>query len=284
MKETFRPWVLLAIVLLLLVSAAGCTREEYRIHVGNDVLVAAEEEVGSALSVGGSVQVEGSVLEDVLAIGGSVYLGPSSVVHGDVTSVGGMVVKQEGAQISGDISTLDPYLIMSVFRDASPFAWKEDRDLPFIPGLFPFLGFLALALIVVALIPEKIGFISIAITGRAGESLFWGVLATLLIFPVALILVISLVGIILIPIELAVVAVAAFLGYVAVVRIIGGKLFRSVGKTSSPMVLETLLGSAVLWAAGLVPYAGWVVISAAWVMGLGGFIAAVIHRRTLRCE
>ncbi|MFY9399416.1 MAG: hypothetical protein WAR22_13735 [Desulfomonilia bacterium] len=282
MRKTLLRLGALLVIVLLIVCVAGCVQEEYRIHVGDDVFVAAEEEVGSALSVGGSVHVEGSVLEDVLAIGGSVFLGPSSVVHGDVTSVGGMVVKQEGSQVLGEIRSLDPYLITSIFRDASPSEWSKDRDLPFIPGLYRFLGFLALALIMVALIPEKIGFISSAITSRTGESLFWGALGTLLIFPVALILVISLVGIILIPIELAIVAVSAFLGYVAVVALVGGRIFRALGKETSPLVLETLLGSAVLWAAGLVPYARWVVIGAVWVMGLGGFITAVIHRRSIR--
>jgi len=281
-RQTFRT--VMPAIFFLLVATIGCAQEEYRIHIGDDVLVESGEEVDSAVAVGGDVRIYGSVLNDVVSIGGSVFLGPHAVVKGDVVTIGGMVVKQEGAEVLGDISTFDTSRITSFFREAPTSRWKEDEGVPFIPGLFPFLGFLALALIVVALIPERVDFVSFAITRHTGMSLLWGVIGALLIFPVALILVVSLVGILLIPFELIAVAIAFFLGYVAVVRIIGRKIFAAVKKPETPMVLETLAGSIILWAAGLVPYVGWMVMTAASLIGFGGFIASLIHRRAYHVE
>lgn len=265
---------------ILFVCAIAFAHADNRIHIGDDVIVEGGEEVGSAVSIGGNVRVYGSVRSAVVSVGGSVYLGPRAVVEGDVTAIGGMVVKQEGAQVAGSINTIDTSRVTSYFKDASPSRWDGDGEgLSFMTGLFPFLGFLALALIVVALIPDKVDHISSTIRYSTGKSLLWGVIGTLLIFPVALVLIISLVGIILIPLELLVVAIAFFLGYVAVVRLIGEKIFAAVKKREAPMVFETLVGSIVLWAAGLVPYVGWMVMSAASVIGFGGFIAGLIHRR-----
>ncbi len=276
-KKTFR---LAAIaILFLLICADGFARERNRVHIGDDVLVEAGEEVGSAVSIGGDVRVHGSVRNGVVSVGGSVFLGPGAVVNGDVTTIGGMVVKQDGAVVSGDINTYDTTRITSFFRRPPPSGWKEDRGMPFMPGMFPFLGFLALALIVVALLPDRVDLISSTIKYHTGKSLLWGIIGTLLIFPVALVLVISLVGIILIPLEILVVSIAFFLGSVAVVRIIGEKIIATVKKSGSPMVIETLVGSVVLWATGLIPVVGWLVISAASVIGFGGFIASFIHRR-----
>ena len=271
-------------MLFLLICADGYAQERNRIHIGDDVLVEIGEEVGTAVSIGGDVRVYGTVRDGVISVGGSVFLGPEAVVHGDVTTIGGMVVKQEGAIVSGDINTCDTTRITSFFERPPPSSWKEDRGTPFMPGMFPFLGFLALALIVVALLPEKVDLISSTIRYHTGISLLWGVIGTLLIFPVALVLVISLVGIILIPLEILVVFIAFFLGSVAVARIIGERIIVAIKKSGSPMVIETLVGSVVLWATGLIPVVGWMVISAAAVIGFGGFIAGFIHRRRHHAE
>lgn len=277
MKKTFR---LAAIgMLFLLICADGLAQERTRVHIGDDVLVETGEEVGSAVSIGGDVRVYGSVRNRVVSVGGSVFLGPEALVDGDVTTIGGMVVKQEGAVVTGDINTYDTSRITSFFKRPQPSGWKDDREMPFMPGMFPFLGFLALALIVVALLPDRIDLISSTIRYHTGKSLLWGIIGTLLIFPVALVLVISLVGIILIPLEILVVAIAFFLGSVAMARIIGEKIITTIRKSGSPMVIETLVGSVVLWATGLIPLVGWMVISAAAVMGFGGFIASFIHGR-----
>ena len=276
-KRLYRTAAL--VFLLLSICATGFAQADNRIHIGDDVVVEAGEQVESAVSIGGDIRVYGWVRDSVVSVGGSIYLGPRAKVGGNVTAVGGMVVKQEGAHVSGSISTIDTARITSYFRDFAPSRWDEGDDMPFMTGLFPFLGFLALALIIVALIPDRVDYISSVIKNSAGISLLWGVIGVLLIFPVALVLIISLVGIILIPLELLVVAIAFFLGYVAVVRLIGEKIFAAVKKPGAPMVFETIVGSIALWAAGFVPYVGWLVMTTASVIGFGGFIASLIHRR-----
>ena len=53
------------------------------------------------VAVGGPVQVDGEVQGDVVAVGGSVTLGPTAVVDGDVTVVGGPLHRDPGAQVRG---------------------------------------------------------------------------------------------------------------------------------------------------------------------------------------
>jgi hypothetical protein len=46
-------------------------------------------------------KVDGEVQGDVVAVGGSVTLGPTAVVEGDVTVVGGPLHRDPGAQVRG---------------------------------------------------------------------------------------------------------------------------------------------------------------------------------------
>lgn len=96
-----------------------------RVKFGGSILVEKDELAEEAVSIGGSVRVDGEVSRDVVAIGGparingrvggnvvsvgsSVYLGPNAVVEGDVSSSGGTIERAEGAQIHGNTSEVGP--------------------------------------------------------------------------------------------------------------------------------------------------------------------------------
>jgi hypothetical protein len=74
------------------------------VHIGRGVRVDAGEVVqGDAVSIGGSVSVQGEVQGDVVAIGGSVDLGPQAVVNGDVVVVGGELHRDPAARVQGEV-------------------------------------------------------------------------------------------------------------------------------------------------------------------------------------
>ncbi|HET9226208.1 MAG TPA: hypothetical protein VFR31_06050 [Thermoanaerobaculia bacterium] len=96
-----------------------------RVKFGGRILVEKDERAEEAVSIGGSVRVDGEVTRDVVAIGGparingrvggsvvsvgnSVHLGPGAIVDGDVTSVGGVIERSEGSQIHGSTSEVTP--------------------------------------------------------------------------------------------------------------------------------------------------------------------------------
>ena len=73
------------------------------VKVGDSVVVPEGADIKSAVSVGGSVTVLGHVSEDVVAVGGSVFIKETGLVDGSVVSVGGKVIKETGAMIKGDV-------------------------------------------------------------------------------------------------------------------------------------------------------------------------------------
>ncbi len=76
-----------------------------KVHVGGDVNVAEDEEVTDpVVAIFGTVTLLGHADDDVVAVLGSVHLGPKAVVRGDVTAVGGHVEQEPGATIHGKVT------------------------------------------------------------------------------------------------------------------------------------------------------------------------------------
>ncbi len=76
-----------------------------RVNVFGDVHVREDEEIGGeAVAVIGDAKIDGVVRGQVVAVLGSVELGPKAVVNGDVVSVGGRVHRAEGAQTRGGVT------------------------------------------------------------------------------------------------------------------------------------------------------------------------------------
>jgi hypothetical protein len=97
-----------------------------RVRFGGSIIVEKDELAEEAVSIGGSVRIDGEVSRDAVAVGGpvkingrvggnvtavgsSVHLGPEAVVEGDVTSVGGTIEREKGAQIHGSEQEVSPF-------------------------------------------------------------------------------------------------------------------------------------------------------------------------------
>jgi hypothetical protein len=247
--------------------------EDMVVRLGSDIVIEPGVEVEGVVSIGGSVRVYGQVIKNVIVVGGAVFLGEDAVVHGDVVSVGGPVVKQHGAKVNGKITSVETPWISSVF---SGFAVPE---LPKMHGFLPFIGFLLIAVCIVALIPSTVGYISFNLEYDTLKAFAWGVLGTVLVLPLVFIFIISIVGIVLIPVLMILVACAFLLGYVAVSQLVGKKITIAVKKPDKPILLETLLGVVVLSGIGLIPFFGWLVQTIAAIGGFGGVISSIISRR-----
>lgn len=76
-----------------------------RVNIFGDVHVREDEEIGGeAVAVIGDARIDGVVRGQVVAVLGSVQLGPKAIVNGDVVSVGGRVHRAEGAQTRGGVT------------------------------------------------------------------------------------------------------------------------------------------------------------------------------------
>ena len=69
--------------------------------------MAEDEAIGDdVVAILGSARVNGRVDGAVVAVAGSVYLGPKANVRGDVTAVGGSVERADGTVVSGQINEI----------------------------------------------------------------------------------------------------------------------------------------------------------------------------------
>ena len=58
---------------------------------------------GDAVSIGGSILVEGEMRGDVVAVGGGVRLNDAAQVKGDVVTIGGGLSRDQGSTVGGEV-------------------------------------------------------------------------------------------------------------------------------------------------------------------------------------
>ncbi len=278
--------VVAAFSLLFGLTCPGlCFQEQARgdnlIAIGKDV----EVEVGTvaelAVALGGNVVVQGCVRGSVVAVAGAVYLGHASLVEGDIVCIGGPVVQEEGARVQGEITVVDTESMGSLanrLRDISiPSMEVPERIFSALRWLAA-TGFILVALAAAAVIPAAIGAVSCEVEHHTLRTLAMGFLGTALTVPVTLLLVATVVGILLIPLFALCIGCAFLIGYIAVAQLIGKRISIAVNWPGRPMVLETLVGTLVLFVIGFVPVAGFLVKAAAAFMGFGGTFGAMTAR------
>lgn len=236
------------------------------VRVGDSVTIPEGAEVRSAVSVGGSVTVYGKVIEDVVSIGGSVFLKDTASVGGDVVSVGGKVMKEPGAINKGDVVEV---AIGGITPAVSFFTKGGMLKGMALFGLLNFIGFIILAVILVALFTPQLGRTSGSMEGNLLRDFLIGILIAVLFVPLAIILAVSIIGIILIPVWAILVIAAGLFGYIAIGHLLGKKTLQAFKISGKSMMVETLTGIVILSLVGLVPIGGFLIKAIAWLCGLG---------------
>jgi hypothetical protein len=209
MKACFKlVAVILPIVLFPLVGAKAADK----VRIGGDVVIAAGTEVKDAVAVGGSVTVYGKVRDSAVAVGGAVILGPDAVIGKDVVSIGGAVQQAQGAVIHGDAVELNIPGVSAIV----PF-FIEDRSSSWFWTfkISSLLGFLTLAVLLVALLSKPFDLITGNVRQNVGKVVLWAVLGLVVLVPLTFFLIISVIGIPLIALEIFLAIVLGFGGVLA---------------------------------------------------------------------
>lgn len=260
-------------------------RSGAKVHIGSSVVVEEDEQVTEpVVAVGGSVTVLGRVDDDVVAVLGSVRLGPKAEVRGDVTAVGGRVRQEPGAHVGGTVNEVrvgspnfrfDPGGMFHGVAGWHVFdGWVEMVWTLFRIGLVVLLAFLVLLVA-----PGAVDRISERAWREPWMAGFIGLLAQLLFVPIlvftVIVLAISIIGIpllVLVPFGVLLFLVAMLVGYTGVAYRIGRW---AVGGLRSPF-LALAVGVVLIAALGvlartvdLLPVPVWPVT---WVLGLAGFL------------
>jgi len=264
--------VILPMALLPLVSANAADK----VRIGGDVFIAAGTEVKDAVAVGGSVTVNGKVRDSAVAVGGSVILGPEAVIGKDAVSIGGAVQQAQGAVIHGDVVELNIPGVSSIiafFLEDTSSGWFWTFK------IISLLGFLALAVLLVALLPKPFDLITGNVQQNLGKVILWAVLGLVVLVPLAIFLAISVVGIPLIALEVFLAGIAFLVGYIAIAQLIGDKIAALMKRPALSVIWLTVMGLLALWLIGWVPILGSLVKAAVIVLGFGGVLATLFKSR-----
>ena len=264
--------LLLSGLLLLGGGTLQASEEKSIIKIGSDVTIESGQKVHTVVAVGGQITVNGTVENNVVAIGGSVVLTKQAVVGGNVLSLGGVIVAARDAQVTGSLTEINSSNLYETLTTAMSADWEGWSWIFAVISLAIFLVILVVAILIVALLPKPVRTVGEAIRENTFKVVLCGLLGLVLIVPLALLLTISVVGIALIPLEVIIVACSVLLGFIAVGQLIGGAVLRLFRRPNPGMVRETFLGLIILWLVGWLPYIGWMVKAVAIVLGLGAVL------------
>ncbi len=287
-----------------------------RVRFGGDVTVAEDEAIGDdVVAILGSARVDGRVDGNVVAIAGSVHLGPKANVRGDVTAVGGSVERAESTIVSGQINEIrvaqpnfGPLMNFHPWRDwhwfgetvRNPFGGSIDLVATLVRvGLVGLL-----AALMIAVLPAPVRRVADRVATEPWRAGFVGLAAQLLFVPLLVItvvvLAVSIIGIpllLLVPFALLAVAVALLMGFAASACAVGQWVGRRAGSGMPGLLVSLVVGLAVVFALtviakflglvglpvsmvlGVVLAIGFVVEYVAWTVGLGGVLLSRFGRR-----
>jgi hypothetical protein len=242
------------------------------VKIGSDVTIESGMKVRNVVTIGGQITVDGTVDNNVVAVGGSVVLTKTAVVGGNVLSLGGVIVSARDAQVGGSLTEINSSNLYETLTAALGTEWEGWSWIFAVISLAIFLVILVVALLISALLPKPVGIVAEAIRDNTFKVVLCGLLGLVLIVPLALLLTVSVVGIALIPLEVIIVVCSVLLGFIAVGQLIGGKFLRLLGRPNRGVVRQTFWGLIVLWLIGWIPYIGWMIKASAIVLGLGAVL------------
>jgi hypothetical protein len=287
-----------------------------RVRFGGDVTVAEDEAIGDdVVAILGSARVDGRVDGNVVAVGGSVHLGPKASVSGDVTAVGGSVERADGNVVTGQINEIriarpafGPLVGMRPWRDwhwfgdtvRNPFGGSVDLVATFVRiGLVGLL-----AALMIAVLPSPVRRVADRVSTEPWRAGFVGLAAQLLFVPLLVItvvvLAVSIIGIpllLLVPFGLLAVVLALVMGFAGSACAVGRWIGERAGSGMPGLLVSLVVGLAVVFAltviarflglAGLpvgvilgsVLAVGFLVEYVAWTVGLGGVLLSRFGRR-----
>jgi hypothetical protein len=256
--------------------------------------------------LGGTATIDGHAEDDVVVVGGSIRLGPKSIVDGDVSVIGGELDRDPAAQVSGEVHVAHvsmpwfrgwnwPGVVPTIGR-----VWWEAAAFAFTIGRFVLV--LLISTILVAAFPRWSTGIAARLVAGPGVSAISGFAAEIFFGPalvfLAVAFIITIVGIPLLltlPVLVAGFALTWVAGYAAVAGLLGARLRGSDWYVQGIRPLDVFIGSCILSSitiAGqvlmlspgwLAPFAlgvrgtGWVLEYIAWTVGLGAALLAWIR-------
>jgi hypothetical protein len=219
---------------------------------------------GDVVVLDGRIDVSGQVSGSVVSVGGSVALGPSSRVLGDVLAHD-RVIAAPGARVDGDV------------RQGVTFTFRTPIEAlgAFAPWLAVWFSVLALGLLLLLLGPRSVDAVAVAAHGSPWISVGWGFVAFIALPLAGVIGVFTLVWL---PLGLGLL-LSLFLLYSVGLAWSAFALGRVLWHEPRSRVLAFVIGWAILAAVAAIPIVGGVIWVAGAVFGLGAGTVAIWRAR-----
>ncbi len=249
--------------------------EKNIVRVGANVDIAAGDAVSDVVVIDGDVKISGKVDNTVVVIGGTLKLCSGARVGQQVVLVGSSLDKDPSAMVGGKITQIDlPSFIplglslKNFFSGGWIVVWAAI-------SVMVLLGFLGLAVLIAALIPEHVGTVVNALEKSFASMFLWGILWAFIAGLAIVLLAITIVGIILIPLAVILITLAWIIGYIASAIFIGRNVMVYF-KKKAPAFVDAVLGIILLFLAGLIPLVGPLIIKPIFLFA--GFGAVLTTR------
>ena len=255
------------------VAESLAEREEV-VRFGEDITVTAADVLDEAVAIGGSVTVlsGGQVTQSVVAIGGDVILKMGARIDGDVVAIGGEVRKDEGVSIGGNEVVIAGWLrgMLNTIHRWGPLGLLYRL---YLVGVLLHLGAMLLlaasGALLILLIPEPVQTIAATLQREPLKSVGWGVSGLVVGMLLLTLTAGSLLGLLFVPPLLLVFALIGVLGSVASAIFLGDKVFSGVNYS---LLRRFFLGVVLLGLCGLVPVIGTMVCVFISLFGCGAVV------------
>lgn len=200
---------------------------------------------GNVTVVAGSLDIRGSVDGDVTGVVSRMEFDPKSTIEGDVTNVGGSL-QRNGATVQGQVMNLPFGLTLPSWGHGWQSGWGAFAGFFFFWKLFAIFLFFVCALLLAALVPDRIRLISEEAPARLFTAFVFGLVGYVVFAFAQLFLAITVIGIPLVFLLYLVFVVLKWLAMCGIFHQIGFRIGRAMGRELS------LLGAILL---GLLPFA-----------------------------
>lgn len=255
-----------------------------RVGVGRPVAIHQGLEADNAVAIGHDIAIDGRVLGDAVAIGGTVRIGPSGAVDGDAVSVGGRIEVSPGGTIGGKrlefapgLSGLDGDVLVGNLAPPALFPTPQvmsDLVHATVRRLIGLLLAAGVGLLVLGVFPRRVRRVARDIEDRPVRSAVIGTLASgfLLVFSTLFTLVTLGLGSPVAAVLVAVLVAAWLLGFVALCQAVGDRfpLFDATAGRGATF----LIGVTLVTLLASLPWVGWLVGVSASFLGIGSALSS----------
>jgi cytoskeletal protein CcmA (bactofilin family) len=215
---------------------------------------------------GGEVTIDGQVDRNVTVAGGKVTLTDNALIAGNLVAAGGEVQVSDQARIAGkQVIKTPPQKDMNLKKDELMKPVQQAMSvLAGVAIVVKWLSTLVMGLLLVAVFPKTVGKMMAAGQKRAGNSLLWGAVFSLVAPIMGVLLLFTLIGLPLGLLTLVAVVVAWYVGKLVAMVYVGQYVLDKVKSHKLNLFakgpnqyVSFLTGALVFLVLGLVPLLGW---------------------------